>query len=294
MSKQGDDILFDYPIEKDEAVTEAERKKDLILISFLLLLHMVFRFLAGLFSSEWYAGTVLFLGTLLPFCVFLCFHRGKKHLSHWLRHPVHIESAFSVFPILLFFGIGFGFLQYFLGSVFASVGTVAPPRDNVIAILLFDLLLPALGEELLFRGVILQRLRHYGMRAAVVVSALAFALSHGAWAQIPYALIAGLLLGTVALYTHSVLPAIVLHFALNFVSVELSLIPESEALFPYIFVMVLSLALAFVFRKHTGKAFRKLRKKEKSRSVRQDVLAMLLSSLGVVLVAEFILSFRWF
>ena len=294
MSKNNSDALFDYPIEKDEMITEAERKKDVIIISFLLLLHMVFRFLAGLFPSEWYAGAVLFLGTLIPLAVFLSLHKGKKHLSHWLRHPVHIESAFSVFPLLLFFGIGFGFLQYYIGNVFASVGMASPPRDNAVAILLFDLLLPSVGEELLFRGVVLQRLRHYGMRAAVIVSALLFAASHGNWAQIPYALIAGVLLGTVALYTHSVLPAIALHFLLNFVSVELSLIPESVAFFFYLFFMVLSLIFTFAFWKHTRRAFRKLRKKEKTRSLRSDVLAMLLSSLGVVLVAELILSFRWF
>ena len=294
MSSQGSDVLFDYPIEKDEMVTEAERKKELVLLSFLLLLHLGFRFLAGLFSSEWYVGTVLFLGTAVPISVFLCINRGKRHLAHWLRHPVHVESALSVFPLLLFFGVVFGFLQYFLGSVFASVGTVAPPRSNVVAILLFDLLLPAVGEELLFRGVVLQRLRPYGMRAAVIVSALLFAGSHGNWAQIPYAFIAGILLGTLALYTHSVVTAIALHFMLNFISVELSLIPEGWALFFYIFAMVLSLIFGLAFWKHTRKAFQKLRKKEKMRSVRADMLAMLLSSLGIVLLAELILSFRWF
>ena len=131
------EILFDYPIEKDEMVTETERKKELIILSFLLLLHTGFRFLAGLFSSEWYAGAVLFLGTFVPLVIFFSLRKGKKHLAHWLRHPVHIESAFSIFPLLVFFGIAFAFLQLFLGTVFASVGTAAPPRQNVIAILLF-------------------------------------------------------------------------------------------------------------------------------------------------------------
>lgn len=288
------EILFDYPIEKDEMVTETERKKELIILSFLLLLHTGFRFLAGLFSSEWYAGAVLFLGTFVPLVIFFSLRKGKKHLAHWLRHPVHIESAFSIFPLLVFFGIAFAFLQLFLGTVFASVGTAAPPRQNVIAILLFDLFVPAVGEELLFRGVFLQRLRHYGMRAAVIVSSLAFALSHGNWAQIPYAFVAGILLGTAALYTHSVITAVVLHFMLNFVSVELSLLPGNYSLAFYLAFLVLSFIFAFVFRKHTKKAFRKIRRKEKERSVRKDILEMLLSSLGLVLAVGLILSFKWF
>ncbi len=77
-------------------------------------------------------------------------------------------------------------------------------------------LLAPLVEEVVFRGGVLRvLLRQMRPWAAVAVSALLFCLVHGNPAQMPYAFIAGLLLGWMYWRTGSVLPGIVYHWVNN-------------------------------------------------------------------------------
>ena len=62
---------------------------------------------------------------------------------------------------------------------------------------------PPLTEELAIRGVIMQPLRRYGDRFAVVASAVLFAVLHGNLIQAPFAFIAGLGIGYAVCITGS-------------------------------------------------------------------------------------------
>lgn len=75
--------------------------------------------------------------------------------------------------------------------------------------------LPALLEEILFRGVVMQSLRRFGDGFALVVSAILFAGLHGNLVQAPNALLSGLLLGYFALITGSLLAPMAMHFLNN-------------------------------------------------------------------------------
>ncbi len=93
--------------------------------------------------------------------------------------------------------------------------------------------LPALLEEMVFRGYILQTLRPYGDRTALLVSSLLFALMHGNVLQIPFALIVGLVLGYVVIQTNNIWLAVCIHFANNAMSVLVEYagfrLPNAEA-----------------------------------------------------------------
>lgn len=75
--------------------------------------------------------------------------------------------------------------------------------------------LPAVFEELLFRGLIQRSLLRFGERFALVVSTLLFALLHQNLAQIPTALLSGLLLGYIYLRTRRLWVVILCHFCNN-------------------------------------------------------------------------------
>lgn len=75
--------------------------------------------------------------------------------------------------------------------------------------------LPALLEEMVFRGCVLQSLRPYGDRTALWVSSLLFALMHGNVLQVPFAFIVGLVLGYAVLRTNNIWLAVAIHFANN-------------------------------------------------------------------------------
>lgn len=78
--------------------------------------------------------------------------------------------------------------------------------------------IPAIVEEFCIRGVVLQPLRRYGDKFAIVMSAAIFSILHGNMVQIPYALVAGIYLGYLCVATGSIWPSIVLHFINNMFS----------------------------------------------------------------------------
>lgn len=80
--------------------------------------------------------------------------------------------------------------------------------------------LPAIGEELIFRGVVFRGIAASGRKGtALVLSALAFSLMHMSPLQTIHQFVLGLAAAYLVLRTDSLYPAILLHFANNFISV---------------------------------------------------------------------------
>lgn len=75
---------------------------------------------------------------------------------------------------------------------------------------------PALAEEILFRGVILGRLKRVmPVWSAVIVSSLAFALVHGNLLWIAYTFVMGLLVAMIDVKYDSIVPGMIMHFMFN-------------------------------------------------------------------------------
>lgn len=86
--------------------------------------------------------------------------------------------------------------------------------EYVLAIVLVAIC-PAICEELIYRGIILNGLRKYGKWTAILLSALAFCLMHGNIAQFPYTFLLGVVLGYVMFETSSLILCIAIHFFNN-------------------------------------------------------------------------------
>lgn len=98
----------------------------------------------------------------------------------------------------------------------------APLSNSIIEIVMSALataFVPAIAEEILFRGAIMSTLRKYGDATAILVSAVIFGLFHTNLVQIPFAFVVGLILGWAVVYSGSMLPAILIHFTNNLFSV---------------------------------------------------------------------------
>lgn len=78
---------------------------------------------------------------------------------------------------------------------------------------------PAICEELLFRGTILSGLKEYGLKVAVIVSAVIFTFMHGSAEQTVHQFIIGILVGYIFFKTGNLWIGIVVHFFNNFISV---------------------------------------------------------------------------
>lgn len=99
------------------------------------------------------------------------------------------------------------------------------PDADTLGLLLLTIVstavVPAVCEEVLFRGVIMQSLRRFGDLFALFTSALLFALLHRNFVQLPNALITGTVLGFLMLQTGSLHVVIVCHLVNNLIPVVL-------------------------------------------------------------------------
>lgn len=109
-------------------------------------------------------------------------------------------------------------------------------------LLLTAVLLPAVVEELFFRGVLLSALEPYGTWPALILSSLAFALIHGNLYNLAGPLAAGMIYGYMTYALDSVWPAIFAHLLNNGLSLALSggaRICSALGLWPYVMLAIL-------------------------------------------------------
>ena len=123
-------------------------------------------------------------------------------------------NAGQLVPIVL---IGFFFMLFasFGADDGNPIGAYAL-SDAAWAKVLFLMILAPLWEEFFFRRLIIDRIRPYGERLAVVTSAVMFGLFHGNLSQFFYALLLGLLFGYVYLRTGKLRYTAALHMLINF------------------------------------------------------------------------------
>ena len=91
-------------------------------------------------------------------------------------------------------------------------------------------LLPAVIEELLFRGVVFKSLKVHGQIIAIVISALLFAVYHLSLSQFIYQFILGLIFASVYNATGNLFYSMILHFINNFFVVAYTFITGSDFL----------------------------------------------------------------
>lgn len=108
-------------------------------------------------------------------------------------------------------------LFWFRGAMTDTPGAVylEIPGGNTVLMLLCQVLLPALLEELLCRGILLEEYRVYGDGVAVCISAVLFAMLHVNPANLFFYFCLGLILGAATVTTGSLIPAVVMHALCN-------------------------------------------------------------------------------
>lgn len=175
------------------------------------------------------------------------------------------NAVYLIFSVLLAVGVfcGFGFINDATASLIKSLGgnagAISFLPETATELLLFILcyaLVPAVFEELFFRGFLIRYL--YGVRtwAAVIVSALCFALYHGNFAQFFYQFIYGAALGLLTVSSGSVIPSVFAHFINNlavilftYFSVNINLYDPLLIVFGVAVSVCVSVALIFILRK---------------------------------------------
>lgn len=168
-------------------------------------------------------------------------------------------------PFVFFSALAVSLLSFFLNYLVALFTGGALLEDTAYSawsqyggtstwlLVLVIAFLPALAEELFFRGGLLSGLEGWGQTAAILISALCFAMIHGSTANFLGPLTAGLLFGYMTIITGSIWPAVFGHFFNNLFYLAMSYLLKRYAAFgiwPY-FVM---LAAAVLFLSIYGAA----------------------------------------
>lgn len=125
---------------------------------------------------------------------------------------IAVSSLFN--GMLAFSGYNFNYGSSATDPSYYSIG-------NLFLQLLLVGVLPALCEEFLHRGILLQGTKHIGFKKSILISSLLFALLHFNIEQVSYAFVIGLILGFVSVVAKNIWPAIIIHFVNNSIATYL-------------------------------------------------------------------------
>jgi len=95
------------------------------------------------------------------------------------------------------------------------------PKTNFFILVLFVGVLAPIMEEVIFRGVLINKLRKYGDTVCIFASGIAFGLFHANLSQMIYAFFLGLILAYIVVKTGKLIYSIILHIAINMFSAVL-------------------------------------------------------------------------
>ena len=247
----------------------------LVLVAFLIIPEIISAFFKGVFKSlyeyDYYAYMLvnIFISQSIIFIVALVYSKvrraepfdggGYKAKFDWVQ--ILFGMTLTVGVMMTFYYVHLQFADdadSILGSYFPSeINTsILTPLFAIIYILLISLL-PALIEEMMFRGIIMRGLEQFGAITAVIASSLAFSLMHGNFSQMILQFLGGIAIATAVILTKNWLLGSAMHFFNNFFSVVFSIVisdyavesvPELEYV-PYVadaFCIVIGIICLFV------------------------------------------------
>ncbi|MFW6008356.1 MAG: type II CAAX prenyl endopeptidase Rce1 family protein [archaeon] len=135
---------------------------------------------------------------------------------------IFFYPVIAVFEYILY-ELGFS-IENLQGSLGFDLTTIPGYLFAIFAIAF----LPAVSEELLFRGVVFNgTLRSWGLLKAVVISSLVFSIIHMSPFQLLYPIILGVILAYAVYYSKSLYPAIIIHFTNNFIVITMNFVSSN-------------------------------------------------------------------
>lgn len=140
---------------------------------------------------------------------------------------VSIIIGIFVFVLVCYFSAIWSSLLSFLGFKFSSSQSDYSVLSFFLS-LIFVCILPAICEETTHRGLLLNGMKKHGAIRAIVLTGLLFGFMHFNIVQFGYAFLVGMLLCLVTLLSHSIIPAMIIHFVNNFLSLFTSFSQNSS------------------------------------------------------------------
>ncbi len=234
-------------------IDENKEKKHLSRIGFAYAVFSAISLLASLLiqiivlaTSPSFYETTLFLNLVTPISLYLfalpfllIILSGSEACA-----PEKRNFSFGEFAVFLIISFGVMYIGSYISSFvmdfiselagydYGNALTGIIDNDNLWITAIFTVIVAPIGEELVFRKLVIDRTHRYGTVISVGLSALMFGLMHGNFYQFFYAFGIGLILGYIYYTTGKVYITMIIHAIVNFVGSILSslLTPSIEAL----------------------------------------------------------------
>lgn len=222
------------------------------------------------FAMQWLSTILVPLSTALPFFVYMLVSRTPA--TELLRFK---RVGFSTALLCVLAGAGvcllgnfpaiavqefFGMFGYESTSAVSGGGTGSSVQLFALEFFCVAILVPVM-EEFAFRGVLMSSLKKYGTGFAIVTSAVIFALVHLDFANVIFALIAGLVFGFLYAKTENLWITIAIHAINNgiatigtyaeFLFGDMGTLIDNLLMLIPIAVGILALVLLLIFKRDT-------------------------------------------
>lgn len=214
---------------------------EIVFSSLAMLLFMSF----GLNMADFYENAFIYV-FFSPLCIVLPFviasRACKNHVSDVATFKKHSPLLGIGVFFLAFWGITAGNMAAdMLTTLFpalesSSEAASLPAAENMRAViteLLYAAAIPALMEELAFRGIVTGGLRRWGDKFAIIMGSVIFALVHGNLIQMPVTFLAGIFMGYAYVRTECLWTSIAIHFVNNAMSTALSTLSSNSTRFAF-------------------------------------------------------------
>ena len=196
-------------------------KKDSFLILFIIyILHLIFMIFVNnkisIIDSQIFKYVYMFRihRWILSFPIIYYFVKTYKKYEYFKTNKKLNAKDFSVYFALAFWiGNFFSFLIVLMSSYKGRTPVVAIYESLYTDIIMTVFVAPVL-EEIVFRGVIMNNLKKYGIKTAIIINSIFFALSHYNTDMIIPAFFTGIIFSYVA-YKYSIEYSILIHFFIN-------------------------------------------------------------------------------
>ena len=196
-------------------------KKDSFLILFIIyILHLIFMIFVNnkisIIDSQIFKYVYMFRihRWILSFPIIYYFVKTYKKYEYFKTNEKLNAKDFSVYFALAFWiGNFFSFLIVLMSSHKGRTPVVAIYEPLYTDIIMTVFVAPVL-EEIVFRGVIMNNLKKYGIKTAIIINSIFFALSHYNTDMIVPAFFTGIIFSYVA-YKYSIKYSILIHFFIN-------------------------------------------------------------------------------
>lgn len=189
-----------------------------------ILAKLIYQFIPDFMDSSWYTYVLVIVSFYLigaP-CFYLIVKKlpkaeiKEKKMLHPLQFLGFLVASYAAMYIFNIIGV---IINYVLGLITGNMNL--NPLNSVIGGLdLFPTIVVAcicapIVEEIVFRKILLDRVRAYGDMTAILVSGLCFGLYHGNIAQFLYATALGSIFAYVVIKTGNIKNSILMHICVN-------------------------------------------------------------------------------